>query len=213
MKPYTHIIWDWNGTLLDDAAWSMQCINHVLALSQRPPFFCIEGYREVFGFPTRDYYIRAGLDFADAPFETLAQVYIDRYHGDGGRSLALFDDAAPALAAIAAAGIKQVILSASRIDHLQKQLAPFDIAHHFDEILGISDFYATGKTDIGRAYAQRNGIMRGVLIGDTTHDAEVARAIGVDCVLVARGHQSRKRLLACGVPVAEDLVEALAFVL
>jgi phosphoglycolate phosphatase-like HAD superfamily hydrolase len=34
---------------------------------------------------------------------------------------------------------------------------------------------------------------RAVFIGDTTHDAEVARTLGVSCVLLSTGHQSRAR--------------------
>jgi phosphoglycolate phosphatase-like HAD superfamily hydrolase len=47
-----------------------------------------------------------------------------------------------------------------------------------------------------------------LLVGDTAHDAEVARELGVDVVLVAGGHQSRKRLEATGELVV-DGIEAL----
>ena len=50
-----------------------------------------------------------------------------------------------------------------------------------------------------------------VFIGDTLHDAEVAEEIGVDCLLVASGHQHPERLRSAGVPVAEDLGAVLDF--
>ena len=51
------------------------------------------------------------------------------------------------------------------------------------------------------------------MIGDSLHDAEVARALGTRCVLVARGHQSRETLLEAGVPVMKSLREAAEWVL
>ena len=44
-----------------------------------------------------------------------------------------------------------------------------------------------------------------LLIGDTLHDAEVAAAADVDCVLVAHGHQSKERLKQSGAQVVDSL--------
>ena len=44
------------------------------------------------------------------------------------------------------------------------------------------------------------------MVGDTTHDADVARSMGVSCVLIADGHQSFRRLSEAGVPVYESLL-------
>ncbi len=55
-----------------------------------------------------------------------------------------------------------------------------------------------------------NGKGETLLIGDTIHDFEVAREIGADCLLIANGHQSKGRLLTCGVPVLNSLTELLA---
>ena len=50
---------------------------------------------------------------------------------------------------------------------------------------------------------------RALLIGDTDHDQEVAAEMGIDCILIPAGHQSRERLQACGVPVLQSLEELL----
>ena len=51
------------------------------------------------------------------------------------------------------------------------------------------------------------------MIGDTDHDAEVAAAMGVDCVLVASGHQNRNKLETCNciavVDTVKDVLELL----
>ena len=46
-----------------------------------------------------------------------------------------------------------------------------------------------------------------LLIGDTTHDAEVAHAMGVGCVLIPCGHNSRDRLDRCRTNVVNGLGE------
>ncbi len=50
---------------------------------------------------------------------------------------------------------------------------------------------------------------RTLLIGDTLHDYDVAQALGCKCILVANGHQSRKRLLSSDAKVYSCLNEIL----
>ena len=65
------------------------------------------------------------------------------------------------------------------------------------------------------AYMAQSGFAASdaVMLGDTLHDAEVARALGCRCVLVARGHQSRAGLLAAGFPITDSLSDAAALLL
>ena len=109
--------------------------------------------------------------------------------------------------------ISQTILSASAQQNLIMQLSPFGIRQYFDEILGISDIYAKSKLETGLDYLARNNVQNGVMIGDTTHDFEVSMALGIDCVLVSQGHQSKEKLRSCGVPVFNNLLEVLDFIL
>ena len=46
-----------------------------------------------------------------------------------------------------------------------------------------------------------------VMVGDSVHDWEVARAMGTGCVLYSGGHQAREALVATGAPVIDDLLE------
>ena len=55
MDPYTHIIWDWNGTLLDDAWLCVDVMNGMLR-ERRLPTRTLDQYKEVFDFPVRNYY-------------------------------------------------------------------------------------------------------------------------------------------------------------
>jgi phosphoglycolate phosphatase len=49
-----------------------------------------------------------------------------------------------------------------------------------------------------------------MLIGDTIHDYEVAKGSGIDCVLVANGHQSFEKLKGLDCRVLADIKEILS---
>jgi phosphoglycolate phosphatase len=51
-----------------------------------------------------------------------------------------------------------------------------------------------------------------LFVGDTEHDFEVAEAIGVNCVLIPGGHQTREALESTGAQVINNLVELLNLV-
>ena len=204
MNKYTHIIWDWNCTLLDDVDLCFSVINSVLTKRGLQPIKDIVAYRDIFGFPVVDYYHRAGFDFDIEPFEIPAAEFIKLYHSDD-RRFRLYDGAAEILAAVKKMGLRQVILSASEINNLHSQIGLFAIKPYLDDILGISNIYAGSKISIGQEYIARNKVENAVIIGDTVHDYEVAKALGVDCILVANGHQQKHTLHECGVPVFDSI--------
>lgn len=204
--PYSHIIWDWNGTLLNDVSWCIAQINHMLEDRNLPLLESVSAYQQVFGFPVQEYYQKLGFDFTREPFEDLSLEYMDLYHGPGNH-FALYPAAPAVLKTIAQSGIRQVILSASKKEHLFSQLHPFAIQEYFEEVLGLSDIYAASKVHVGQEYIRRVQPRKALLVGDTLHDKEVADALSADCVLIAAGHQSRQRLAATGVPVLESISE------
>jgi len=48
---YQTVIWDWNGTLLNDVDGVVQINNQLFPRWGLPPFESVEAYRRVFGFP------------------------------------------------------------------------------------------------------------------------------------------------------------------
>ena len=205
---YTHIIWDWNGTLLNDVEWCREIINIMLKKRKLETLNTIESYYKVFGFPVKEYYKRVGFDFDKEPFEVLAVEYIELYYGSNSTAT-LFPEVKDILKKLYEEGIHQIILSASEQENLKSQIKPFGIESYFDEILGISDIFAAGKIDIGQAYIDRVKPQKTLLIGDTIHDKEVADALGVDCMLIASGHQSREALMLSGAVIKRSLSEVI----
>ena len=213
MKPELNL-WDWNGTLLDDVALCVDALNRLLERHGYAQRYDLTSYREIFGFPIVEYYLRAGFDFAKDSFEDLAESYMADYI-PASAACPLMEGAVEALAAFRAAGMRQVVLSASPVTTLQQQVTERGVQHYFDRLLGLGDIYAKSKVEVGLRYLAESGFdrRRAVMIGDSVHDFEVAQALGVHCVLQAAGHQPAAVLRATGASVADDVRQAAALIL
>jgi phosphoglycolate phosphatase len=205
LHAYETIVWDWNGTLLDDLDSCLEIANELfdergLAALTR------EHYRTIFDFPVRLYYERAGLRLDDAAFRALSVEFCARFDARLER-IPLFSRAAQLLQRLAACGTRQLVLSNSEQSSLTRQIERWGLGGLFEHVQGRSDTFATGKIEAGRALLARSGVSqaRAVLIGDTLHDAAVAAELGLDCVLVAAGHQSAERLADASCRVVASL--------
>lgn len=205
IRDYKHVIWDWNGTLLDDQWICLEIINKMLG-KRGIKLLSKSDYKDVFGFPIREYYKRLGFDFQAEPFEILSEEYITEYDA---RSLEcdLQEGVRETLKELSEMGLSQSILSASREDTLRQVVKKFGIDHHFIQISGLDNDYAASKVDIGRNWLKTQSFQahEAVMIGDTEHDFETADAMGADCILIANGHQSIERLKKYGARVIETV--------
>lgn len=207
MKHYRTIIWDWNGTLLNDAEACRRIINQVLA-RRGLPALSARRYQALFDFPVRTYYERIGFDFAKESFEKIGSEFIAMYEQQRHR-MRLQPGARELLRTLQQRGLQQIVLSAYRHDTLVSLLKDRRLHDHFTWIVGADNHYARGKKDQGLALLQRLKLDRRttLMIGDTMHDHEVAEAMGIDSVLLDAKHQARHRLASCGVPVLANLRE------
>ena len=76
---YTHILWDFNGTIFDDIGASIAAVNTLLAERGLKTLDSKEKYQEVFDFPIIDYYRRIGFDFDKEPYEDIAVEWVAEY--------------------------------------------------------------------------------------------------------------------------------------
>jgi phosphoglycolate phosphatase len=214
MKPidaYAHVVWDWNGTLFDDVWLCVDVMNGLLA-ARRMALLTVDRYRELFDFPVKDYYRRLGFDFETEPFEEVGSEFIRSYESRRHEA-GLKDGAVRVLESIGKAGAQQSVLSAYQQGTLEELIDSFSLTRYFVRVVGLQDHYAHSKVENGVRWIQ--GLSHAphdvLLVGDSVHDAEVAEAMGVDCILLRGGHQSQERLEACGKPVLgslEDLVDS-----
>ena len=204
-----NIIWDWNGTLLNDLNLCLMSINSLLE-KRKLPLLSHHSYREVFSFPVKDYYMAIGFDFAAEDFSIPAQEFIDLYE-TGVAGCSLHEKAVEILLHFRDRGCRQFVLSAMHQDMLVKTLKHNEIYHFFEGVAGLDDHYAVSKVERGRQLIKSFNINKGhtLMIGDTNHDFEVAQELGISCVLVADGHQSVQRLEKTGTQVVKNLSELM----
>lgn len=202
---YRHIVWDWNGTLLDDVDYSIAVMNGLLARRDLP-LLDRARYHALFDFPVRDYYYRLGFDPVRESFERLSVEFISAY--DARRwDCRLHRGAEDLLGTLGRTGATQSVLSAYRHETLVEIVGHFGLAPHFIRLTGLDNIFAHSKAELGRAWMDELGLPRGevLLVGDTLHDLDVAREMGVACVLVAAGHHPAARLRSRHGIVVDDL--------
>ena len=206
------IFWDWNGTLLNDTRICIDAINIMLRDRQKDEI-SMDTYRDIFTFPVRDYYVKAGFNFDEEPFETPALEFIDHYDALI-RNATLFEDASSSLEILQERGYMQMILSAMEQDFLSETVAMHSIGHFFSKISGIDNHYAAGKVDNARKLIAGLDDHAGeiIMIGVTIHDHEVGEELGIEVILVSRGHQSEERLKKTGRTVVNNFTEVIEMI-
>ncbi len=204
---YKHIIWDWNGTLINDSQVCTQVLNAILAKYGKAPT-TFSQYRRAFGFPIAAFYEGLGFDFTRESYDEIADDYIDIY-ARRQFECQLHAGVSQVLQDCGNLGLGQSILSAYNQTMLEEVVQQFQIAHHFTHIIGRQDFHAKSKIHLGRTLIRSLEIppQQIVIIGDTTHDFEVARDLGTHCLLISSGHQHPDRLQPCGAPVLKAIRE------
>ena len=203
------ILWDWNGTLVADVA-HVVAMNNIVLEQFGYRHTSEEEYRAKFRHPVHEYYYDLGVTAEDFP--KIAKVWTKAYV-DGFDCVPLAPGVAEAVRRFHDAGFKQVIISASQVDQLRAQVEHFpELRGMFDEVLGLSNQLAVSKVHLAVDYLARTGEKAEdcVFLGDTTHDAETAAAIGCRCFLIEGGHQERRVLdTARNVTVVRSLADVM----
>ena len=203
------IVWDWNGTLLDDLAASLSAMNQMLTRRQLPLLSQVR-YREIFTFPVRNYYEKAGLFFNEKEWDAVAMEFIDNYRvllpGCG-----IHSGTSQIIGYLQTRGYRQFILSAMQQQMLQASVVACLDAKFFESINGLNDHYAHSKEENARQLVTKSRLQAKelLMIGDTLHDYEVATRAGMQCILFSGGHHAAHRLQTSGTLVI-DRLERLA---
>ena len=207
-----YVIWDWNGTLLDDVDSAVNALNRMLTVRGLPPT-TRNYYRAHFGFPVRPFYAELGVDLAHEDWD---RICVDFHRFVNHEPKVLRTDACTALQLARKAGVRQAILSALREDLLRRDVAAAGIADFFEAIYGVDNLDGASKLSRGRDLVRDltpSADDELFFIGDTLHDVEVARELGAKCILVDGGHQTAERLAEAGIPVVPSLIDAVQLVL
>ena len=207
MVTYHTVIWDWNGTLLDDVDLALGIANEIFA-DYGVPQLTTERYTQIFDFPVRSYYERAGLELSQVDFEAVSKRFCDEFEANLHKS-ELFPSVTGLLSTISRSGKRQFVLSGTEQQALCRMISAFDLGSNFDGIKGMSDRLAHGKISAAQELVHEYQIEPAgtLMVGDTTHDFEVAENLGLDCALLSTGHQSYERLIDTDCLVFRSLNE------
>ncbi|NQV37260.1 MAG: HAD family hydrolase [Candidatus Marinimicrobia bacterium] len=202
-----HIIWDWNGTLLNDLWLGIEAINVVLKRYDLP-IITKKTYLDIFTFPVIEYYKKLGFDFNKNPFEIVGTEFIEEYTRRQFEAK-LHPDALNTMACLQSMSISQSLLSAATQGMLDTLTNYHNIQDRFMKIIGQNNHYAYGKEEAGKQWMNELhvGPHEVLFVGDTLHDLDVAKSIGADCVLISTGHTSYDRLQKSGAPTFHSLAD------
>lgn len=203
-----YILWDWNGTLLDDTSAGLEAFNVQLRKRSLPPIDRAF-YRAHFAFPVKPFYSLCGIALEHEDWDVLAAEYHAAY---ADQPKALNAETFAALDYAKSQGARQSIISALRQDLLDDITIRLGVAPYMEFVYGVDNLDGSSKLSRARELVAtlRKSDPDGdfVLIGDALHDKEVADALGVRCVLCAQGSHSAERLRAVA-PTGETLLDAI----
>jgi len=208
-KAARHVVWDWNGTLLDDTHAVLKSVNRVCLHFGREEVSLAE-WRAMFSRPLLACYER----LLGRPLSTRDWAEIDLLYHEEYR--ALLDTCR------LATGVPdhlhdwpgtQSLLSMWFHDELVPLITTYGLVGLFTRVDGLR--LATGggsKAEHLAEHLHHQGLDPAdvVVIGDVADDAEAARHVGARAVLVTTGVVDRARLEATGAPVVDSIPEALA---
>lgn len=200
---YSYIIWDWNGTLLNDALICMKCVNDML-LKRDMRTIDLPEYRSYMDTPIIKFYEHL-FDLSTISFDTIVKEFYESY--DKYMETASLNQGSRELLDIFYKnGAKQIILSAANTEEIKKYVSKFGIAGYFADILGADNFKVKNKIGRAEKYFKRCEGAK-LVIGDTVNDHEAASLLKADCILFSGGHQGEEELLKTCTPVVNSLKE------
>ena len=194
-QPFKNIVWDWNGTLLNDLDVVMQVeAEHFPHYGITPP--SLELRNQLFCFPVQKYYEKLGFDFTQHAFSDVNNHFHEIYE----RLLLetpLFEGSHQILGELQAQNKRQFVLSAASQAHLEEITKRRQVQNYFQGIYGLAHNDADTKVGRGRELIAEHALIPSetLMIGDTAHDFEVGRELGFEVLLIADGHNPYERLV------------------
>lgn len=209
---YQHIVWDWNGTLVDDAELCVVILNQILNDYGKMPVDRAF-YLDNFSFPVCEYYKSLGLPSCGPEYQEISQRFIEEYRKKH-HICKLQKSSVKMLSYIKGCGISQSVLSAGNIADVLDFVEYHKLSDFFTIISGVYHTNATGKSDVAHKHLNQIQACTSdiLLIGDTLHDFEIATDLKVDCVLYSKGHNSKNRLVEASNSVINDLEELVGLI-
>ncbi|MFF3318234.1 HAD family hydrolase [Streptomyces sp. NPDC003035] len=210
-KHAKHLVWDWNGTLLDDIEAVIGATNAAFAELGLEPI-TLARYRELYMVPVPKFYERLMGRLPTDDEWTLMDGVFHKHYWQRAEACGLTVGAAELLAARQESGLTQSLLSLAPHTELIPLVRRHGIEERFVRVDGRVGSSTAGKSaHMVRHLAALEGVdpSRIVVIGDAADDAVAAAHVGARAVLYTGGSHSRASLERVGVPVVDSLAEAV----
>lgn len=198
---YKLAVFDWNGTLIDDAEACLIATNAVLAQAGVPSI-SLERYLDTLDFPIIHLYSRNGITVDDylANFQEYGLVWTDAYE-EASKTSPLRRGTTDLLSWLQYQGVILMILSNYTQYELEAQISERHVFQYFKHINGNVDFNKqehTRTTKSGRLKAIMDEFgykpEEAFIVGDSMEEPEVAKELGLTCFSVTWGSVSAERL-------------------
>lgn len=209
------MVWDWNGTLLDDLPLVVESVN-VLLRSRELATITVADYTAAYTRPVHVFYERLfGRPIGAEEWALVDEVFHAAYDAQVTDRATLMAGAEDALNQVAGAGLTQSLLSMYRHGPLVGLVDHHGLSRHFEVVQGVTGGGGGHKLPHLERHLERMVHLHGdepsriLLVGDALDDAVAADHVGARCVLLASGSHPVAELHRAGVPVVETLDEAL----
>lgn len=199
------ILWDFNGTVMDDMGASVGAVNAMCA-RRGLPLITEEWYTLHLVMPLERFYSDIGFDMEREQIEEVSEEFQREC-----RKLPrpVFPEVLEALERFRQRGLTQLLFSSLHHDTLMRQAEERGITGYFAGIVGRQDRSLGGKEQAAAAYLRAHGLKpeEVLVVGDLTTDHDMAAYVGCPCALIEKGHQHREILSRTGAYVLHDASE------
>ena len=203
---YRNIIWDYNGTIINDAQLAVDAENLVLQ-SYGKPTITLEYYLKECEMPLINFYKKI-FDLGNCDYTEIAQRFITHYD-ELFKTADIFPEVREMIEYLSDNGYNQGVISGFETTRLVNSLKIFNLDKHFKFMSGSDDIDAGDKSERAVRIMEKYGFKpdETLFIGDMYHDYETACRVGADCVLIAKGHQGAEVLRSYGINVLDSAEE------
>lgn len=208
-RKFELLVFDWDGTLMDSAAAIAESLQAACA-ELRVPVPDNTRARYVIGLGLTDALAYAVPDLEQAQYPQLLDLY--RHHflrRDGGTTL--FSGAAEMIRELHGRGFLLAVATGKSRRGLDRALQETGLADYFHTTRCADEGFSKPHPGMLHAVMDALAVMpvATVMIGDTTHDLEMAGAAGVASVAVTYGAHERTALSACKPLAMLDEIQGL----
>ena len=157
-KSISHVIWDWNGTLVDDSEFCASVVSAVLEEWNLPVIDRLAYRRQFRFFLCENFYEELGFSGGDSDYLRVCDSFIKKKYRAGWRNCSLQNGAMEVLSTLQKGACSRSCFLLV-IKDVEASLKHFRIDKFFTDILGQTNTRAEGKVVRGKEWLAQSGLI------------------------------------------------------